>query len=148
MGSTNFFEFRKKAMYPTNFRTKKNIFSKLWGMMGLMNLKNAQESISQNLLSSRHANFLNIKFYENGTPPYLRFWTRRVLPVSKIDRWNVAQCQFYYLLLFPLLLYSFILLLWYISFLFPFLFSLFSSRFRKLVWQNNQEKHWFAVRNY
>ena len=73
-------------MYPTNFRTKENIFSKLWEVMGFINLKGARESTSQNILSSRHDNFFNIKFYENGTSPYLLFLTRRVLPVFKISR--------------------------------------------------------------
>ena len=73
MGSTIFFKFRKKTMSRLNFRTKQDIVSKLGEVMGLMNLKNAKEIKRQNILSSRHANFLNIKFYENGTPPYLLF---------------------------------------------------------------------------
>ena len=57
MGSIIFFKFRKKSMYPNNFRTKQNILSKLWEVMGFMNLKGAKESKSQNILSSRHDNF-------------------------------------------------------------------------------------------
>ena len=57
MGSTIFFKFRKKSFPRLNFGTKKNIVSKLGEVMGLMNLKTAQESTSQNCLSSRHDNF-------------------------------------------------------------------------------------------
>ena len=82
--------------------------------------------------------FLNINFNENGTPPYLLFWTRRVLPVSKIYRWNMVQWRFYYLLLFPLLLYLFLVLSSYISLVLQFCSILNFSPFRKQVWQNNK----------
>ena len=104
-----------------------------------MNLKNAKESKSQNLLSSRHANFLNIKLYEIGTLIYLIYWTRRVIPVSKIYLWNMVQWRFYYLLLFLLLLYSFLVFSCYISLVLQFCSILHFSTFRKQVWQNNMK---------
>ena len=83
--------------------------------------------------------FLNIKFYENGTLIYLLYWTCRVIPVSKIYRWNMVQWRFYYLLLFPLLLYLFLVLSSYISLVLQFCSILNFSPFRKQVWQNNKK---------
>ena len=57
MGSTIFFNLEKNIFRDLTLEPIKNIVSKLGEVMGLMNLKNAKESTSQNLLSSRHANF-------------------------------------------------------------------------------------------
>ena len=123
-------------------------FGKWWGLWILRVRKKAKVKI---FCLVDMTIFLNIKFYENGTLLYLLFWTRRVIPVSKIDRRYMVQWRFYYLLLFSLLLYSFIVMSWYISFLFRFLFLCSipqSFHFRYQVWQNIQEKQWFAGRNY